>query len=142
MVVRRTPNPRRWLLALLLVGLLLMGRPLTVGHATALHHQPIHVLAQHRDRTRHMQPGGSPSGPLAGPRGPYPRGFPFLQIWRNGRLSPLFQGGALPSPGIRFEQRLLVPCVGVSPQTGQFRTVPDASGLVALHVLPKTYSAR
>jgi hypothetical protein len=33
MVVRRTPNPRRGLLALLLVGLLLIGRPLTVGHA-------------------------------------------------------------------------------------------------------------
>jgi hypothetical protein len=56
-MVRRTPNPRRWLLALLLVGLLLMGLPLTAAHATALHHQPSHVLARHHDRTRHMQPG-------------------------------------------------------------------------------------
>jgi hypothetical protein len=66
MVVRRTPNPRRWLLALLLVGLLLIGRPLTVGHATALHHQPIHVLAQHHDRTRHTQPGCSAATTVRG----------------------------------------------------------------------------
>jgi hypothetical protein len=32
------------------VGLLLMGRPLTVAHATALHHRPIHVLARHDHR--------------------------------------------------------------------------------------------
>ena len=35
------------------------------------------------------------------------------------KVGILFQGSALPSSGLRFEQRLLVPCILVSPQTGQ-----------------------
>ena len=57
MGLRRARGLKRWLLALFLAGLLLGGLPLAAAHATALHHQPIQVLAHHRDRTRHMQPG-------------------------------------------------------------------------------------